>query len=614
MSVDMMIKFFYAFVIGLTLMAVIYRNQESESDPRLPENSRQRYLPYVSAAMLPCVFAVLLLLVSFQFGPRYALPRIFSLVFVIFLHISLYYMLLLPFMPLLRRTISARVCALLWTLPNLLYIQFSFVKVQKPAWVISVPGNLIWILSALWAAGFTAVFLHALLSHLLFRRKILKDSQAVTDPAVLEILDRETRDANFQKRKFKLVRSPQVPAPLSIGLFRSSTRIVLPEKSFSPEEYTLIFRHELIHIGREDAWAKFFLLFSTAVCWFNPFLWIARKKCSEDLELSCDETVLQGTGDRQRYAELILKAAGDDRGFTTCLSSAASTMRYRLREITRAGKKHSGIFTAALIFFVLFMSCGYVGIAFGEHRGSEVIFPETAPSLFSLDSIRVEGGKYYTKRDYIDAAALNSYLSGLKLQDIAYSSFSDEEKFIEFQYIDPDGLQRLQLVRLYDSYLEISSVDTKEIYYLPEPTDWETLNALIPEIPAAEIKLLAEDKRSEYSLTPTVTRLVRVSDGREQILKDWELQKGEGSGIGYGSDPRLREIFISFSLPLRSEIEVFIQPQDQEIGYLVTPQEEDGTWRFSPLADSAVYRIRADFSGKDGAVYQTEFTFSIDVN
>ena len=611
MSIDLMIKFIYAFVIGLTLMAVIYRNQESESDPHRPESIRQRYLPYVSAVMLPCIFAALLLLASFQFGPRYALPRIFSLIFVIFLHISLYYMLLLPFLPLLRRTISARVCALLWTLPNLLYIQFSFVRVQKPAWVISVPGNLIWILSALWIAGFTAVFLHALLSHLLFRRKILKDSQAVTDPAVLEILDRETRDANFQKRKFKLVRSPQVPAPLSIGLFRSSTRIVLPEKSFSPEEYALIFRHELIHIGREDAWAKFFLLFSTAVCWFNPFLWIARKKCSEDLELSCDETVLQGTGDRQRYAELILKAAGDDRGFTTCLSSAASTMRYRLREITRAEKKRSGIFTAALIFFILFMSCGYVGLAFGEHRGSEAIFPETDPSLFSLDSIRVEGGKYYPKRDSIDAAALNSYLSDLELQDIAYSSFSDEEKFIEFQYTSPDGLQ---FVRLYDSYLEISSMDRKEIYYLPEPTDWETLNALIPEIPAAEIKLLAEDKRSEYSLTPTVTRLVRVSDGREQILRDWELQKEEVTGIIYGSDPRLREIFISFSLPLQSEIEVFIQPQDQESGYWVTPQEEDGTWRFSPSAASAVYTIRADFSGKDGAAYQTEFTFSIEVN
>ena len=31
--------------------------------------------------------------------------------------------------------------------------------------------------------------------------------------------------------------------------------------------------------------------FCTALCWFNPFLWIAMRKSAEDLELSCDELI-----------------------------------------------------------------------------------------------------------------------------------------------------------------------------------------------------------------------------------------------------------------------------------------------------------------------------------
>ena len=62
---------------------------------------------------------------------------------------------------------------------------------------------------------------------------------------------------------------------------------------------------------------------------------VAARKSADDLELSCDETVLAGedSGSRKRYAELILKTAGDERGFTTCLSATATALRYRLKNI-----------------------------------------------------------------------------------------------------------------------------------------------------------------------------------------------------------------------------------------------------------------------------------------
>ena len=67
-----------------------------------------------------------------------------------------------------------------------------------------------------------------------------------------------------------------------------------------------------------DAWGKFFLAFCTAICWFNPLMWVAMRKSADDLELSCDEAVtaeLDEAG-RRRYASLLLDTVGDERGFT----------------------------------------------------------------------------------------------------------------------------------------------------------------------------------------------------------------------------------------------------------------------------------------------------------
>lgn len=45
---------------------------------------------------------------------------------------------------------------------------------------------------------------------------------------------------------------------------------------------------------------------------------------------------------RRQYAELLLQTAGDERGFTTCLSATAGALRYRLRNIMTPGKKRTG--------------------------------------------------------------------------------------------------------------------------------------------------------------------------------------------------------------------------------------------------------------------------------
>ena len=161
--------------------------------------------------------------------------------------------------------------------------------------------------------------------------------------------------------------SPAVRTPLIVGLLRDELVLVLPERDYSEEELRLIFRHELVHLQREDVWLKCFMLFCTAMRWFDPLLWLAMRRAAEDAELSCDETVMAraGAAERRLYAELILSTAGDARGFSTCLSASARGLRYRLRSIVKPEKKCAGILLLSLLSFLLVASCGLICVAVG---------------------------------------------------------------------------------------------------------------------------------------------------------------------------------------------------------------------------------------------------------
>ena len=359
MTTEVLIKGFAALIFsGMFAWMVFYRDSDSNMD-----SNRQRYFPYISGQLLPfCMLTILSMALIFM-DTENAMQITLAFCFGVFLHICLYYLLLMPALPFLRQHISARACAVLWMLPNYLYLtQMSYMQLPAPRWVIEAPLPLVQVLLTVWLIGFVAVLGWKIGSHLNFRTRILRDASPITDSAVLAVWRQEIESARFRKPKFKLVTSPNIQTPLSVGLFQRSIRVVLPEREYTTEELSLIFRHELIHIGREDSWNKFFLVFCSAMCWFNPLMWMAIRRSSEDLELSCDETVLLDSDDdtKQQYADLLLKTAGDEQGFTTCLSASANALRYRLKSVVDPRKKPSGALVVGLVFFLLCMSCGYV--------------------------------------------------------------------------------------------------------------------------------------------------------------------------------------------------------------------------------------------------------------
>ena len=103
-------------------------------------------------------------------------------------------------------------------------------------------------------------------------------------------------------------------------------------------------------------------------------------------------------GSRKRYAELILKTAGDERWIYHLSLGDGDGSALPAENIVNPAKKRSGAVTVAAMFVLLFMSCGYAAFAYDAGTGVSLIYREEDPSRFSISSVHMQTGSENMKR------------------------------------------------------------------------------------------------------------------------------------------------------------------------------------------------------------------------
>lgn len=610
MSMAMAVRLVLGLICGLALSWLVWDRSEREltDQTRGETHERPRFLPFSGSYYLPMLMLLYPILGVIVGGAQMAVQLTLGVLMRVFLELGVYYVLLMAVMPWLRKWVSARVCAMLWLLPDWLYVFVG--RLDRPTdgkmLVLHAPGTLVYVLLAVWAAGAVGVMVRKIGSHLAFRRRILKNAVPVTDRQTLHVWEIELERAWIRKCKWKLVRSDAVTTPLSIGLYNRTTRIVLPMREYTQEELSLILRHEIIHISRGDPEAKLFLTFCTAMCWFNPLMWAAMRKSADDFELSCDESVLLDEPQpvRRQYAELLLQTAGDERGFTTCLSATAGALRYRLKNIMKPEKKRTGAILVGLTLFVLAMCSGYVALAYDAQPGTQRLFDGqdlNAVTVASVDPWNDPRGKDGT---CMDEDALKDYLASLepelyteKLDEYA----SGEQRELTVMLETPQG--RLS-VRLLDQAVHVARLwggpDFRtDSYYLRTPTDWAYLDTLIAPLP--ELCLVFPDGEMDRVLCNSLT--LTAADGTVRVLQepeDWRYNDYGKSGV--------QEVQLLFSLPLAGPYTVTAEPLSGGARRTLTQDDLPDGWL--PLTGpNAKYTVAADLQGEDGAVYHAQYIF-----
>lgn len=608
MSAAMALRLLFGVLCGGVLAWVVWDRSERELADRAgrEEHERPRFLPFGGYYYLPMMMLLYPILGVIVGGAQMAVQLTLCALMRVFLELGVYYVLLMAVMPWLRRWVSARVCAMLWLLPDWIYVFVGRLDLPTDGkkLVLHAPGTLVYVLLAVWAVGAVGVMVWKIGSHLAFRRRILKNAVPVTDRQTLYVWELELERAWIRKCKWKLVRSDAVTTPLSIGLYNRTTRIVLPMRAYTQEELSLILRHEIIHISRGDPEAKLFLTFCTAMCWFNPLMWAAMRKSADDFELSCDESVLLDEPQpvRRQYAELLLQTAGDERGFTTCLSATAGALRYRLKNIMKPEKKRTGAILVGLTLFVLAMCSGYVALAYDAQPGAAHIFGGQDLSTVTVRNVDPWNDPRGSQAVCLNEEALKAYLASLELELYTEEihAYNEDERTIFIEFDSPQGYLSAALC---DRAVQVTRSQNGETtgrdYYLKTPLDWDYLDTLIAPVP--NLQLIFLNNRVDRVVCRSLTRT--AADGTVRVLlasEDWRYNEYLNEDV--------QEVQLGFSLPLAGPYTVTVEPLRG--GARQTLTQDDLPGDCLPLTGpNAKYTVAADLQGEDGAVYHAQYVF-----
>lgn len=186
------------------------------------------------------------------------------------------------------------------------------------------------------------------------------------------------------KSKISLLDIAILPRNHTAGIFGVIHPIlVLPDENLPEEEWGFIIRHELEHYRHHDLVLLFLLDLLVCFHWWNPFVYILRKYFTLALEISNDQMVIKGMGEREKleYLSSLLHAAKSYSQQRYDLSLVQSShMEIRMKRIleTSEHKKLRSVLYSIALFILLTVSFLVVPEPKGE------ISPEVEEETFSI--------------------------------------------------------------------------------------------------------------------------------------------------------------------------------------------------------------------------------------
>ena len=620
------LRAFWGLFLAGFVAYTFHRSWKWEHGDPMPESILGGDKPRTKETMVwldPSFLPLLLLIILVMLGAMYGMDgveRFLSLSLDVMIVISVYFLLLIFLLPIFRRYFSARACATMWILPVFMFWQ-AHILIQNtpvPSFVIYIPSHILDILFLAWVIGFVVVFVGKFISHYIFRYRVMSASIPVRDPEILALFDQELKQLEYY-RPVRLVKSAAVTVPLSMGTMKRTRVTVLPNREFTQQELQFIFQHEIHHIRRGDVNNKIFFAFCQALCWFNPLIWVATRKASDDLELSCDEIVLENMDEHQRrqYAELLLDTAGSSRGFTTCLSAAAETMRYRLKNVVTARRRWPGTILLSIAMFLCVMSHGVIAVSSDRGTVAELITEYRTAADITDVYYQPEGGTRLNEVFAWEGEELFSYLAALEVEKL---SSANEIHNIGGQRLSLQiDAHKLMEISIYDRMIEVfrfRNGGNREYYYLRSELDWDTIKG--------HLDFDAERPVEPTLLWPEMQVHFDVSEQAEPIfsvrnkLRVWDMETGETLRESGNSDPAggLRGLSptqaqLMFDMPV-SEITVWMREWDSSAQTSISLEVESGSY-FIPLdGNSAHYQVDVLYEPVDGIRYEATYAFDVE--
>lgn len=262
------------------------------------------------------------------------------------------------------------------------------------------------VLTALWPIGVLAMAGYALVSYVRLRRKLVGAVQLEGNVYLAD----------------------NIPSPFVLGLFRP--KIYLPS-TLTPAETEYILLHERTHLSHLDHITRPLAFLALTVHWFNPLVWLAFVVSGVDMEVACDEEVLDKAGAdiRADYAQSLLNlSTGRVLIAATPLAFGEGGVKGRVKNVLRYKRPRTAVLLCAL-FLLSFLNMALLtdrADAAPEPTPTPTVAPTPTPVPTPSTEIVPPDVTKPTMMEYMDA-----FLTAQLKQDVALRQTS-----MRFSYND----------------------------------------------------------------------------------------------------------------------------------------------------------------------------------
>ena len=147
-------------------------------------------------------------------------------------------------------------------------------------------------------------------------------------------------------RKYQVRTSDMMGVPISFGILQQ--KIYVPDSfradykanALLKRQHDMILRHEEMHLRHHDPLWKVIAFLALSVHWWNPLVWIAVRCLNQDIEMACDERVLEVIGQEKKkeYATTLLDFAMKQSRISLVAAFGESHAERRIRNVVRYQK------------------------------------------------------------------------------------------------------------------------------------------------------------------------------------------------------------------------------------------------------------------------------------
>jgi len=301
--------------------------------------------------------------------------------------------------PVRSSNLTAGMLVLLMLAPLLLWMPKIHLNVDLP-WmnpvepvvssaIVESATNSSWdtMLILLWAYGLIATLLIARLGcHYIVSKRWCSEAVLCDDEAYLNLLNdcaEQLQLTQLPELKF----SENVDSPVITGLMKPVLLLPVTASEWSEDTFRMVILHELGHVKRRDLWTSLASQIACALHWFNPLVWMLRKRLTHECEYACDAHVISSGAHPSNYINALCDVAeschdqklqrSGTLGFSAALAMAnQASLKNRVTNLLEKGSGVNRVNTM-LVMLVLGISAS-VALAINLVRTEVIVKPITA--------------------------------------------------------------------------------------------------------------------------------------------------------------------------------------------------------------------------------------------